>query len=71
MPTLPERIAALTEKGWRHATTCRECYHPIFDEEGNPGYLSEACAEGAAILDAFHRLEHEYFHTLHGKETDL
>jgi hypothetical protein len=34
----------------QHAATCRRCFVPIIDEEGNPGLFSEACAQGAAIL---------------------
>ncbi len=35
-----------------HARRCGRCFVPIMDEEGNPGYLSEACAEGYPLLEA-------------------
>jgi len=44
-----------------HAQTCRDCYMPIMDEEGNPQYVGEACAKGAALLTEYRRLEGEYF----------
>jgi hypothetical protein len=33
-----------------HAARCRRCHMPVIDEEGNPGYLGEACRDGVAIL---------------------
>lgn len=45
----------------RHAETCTKCYHPIMDEEGNPKYVSEACAEGAVLLRRYNELESEYW----------
>ena len=41
----------------RHAETCKECFIPIMDEEGNPQFVSEACAEGAQHRKA----EADYF----------
>jgi hypothetical protein len=37
----------------KHAAKCRECYMPIIDDEGNPGYLSECCKEGYLLLTAY------------------
>ncbi len=45
----------------RHAESCRECFHPIMDEEGNPQYVGEACEAGAKLLTEYRRLESEYF----------
>lgn len=33
-----------------HAKHCTRCFVPIIDDEGNPGYLSEACPQGRDIL---------------------
>jgi len=33
-----------------HAATCHACHYPIVDDEGNPGYQSEACLTGSPIL---------------------
>lgn len=38
-------------KAWKHADICNECFHPIIDEEGNPGYLAEACGTGKGLLE--------------------
>lgn len=40
-----------------HAAICRECYHPIIDDEGNPGYLGEACLSGRLMLEAYQKAE--------------
>ena len=45
----------------RHAETCKECFIPIMDEEGNPQYESEACADGAKLLRMYRKLESDYF----------
>jgi hypothetical protein len=45
----------------RHADTCRECFVPIMDEEGNPQFVSETCAEGAERLRIYRKLEADYF----------
>lgn len=59
-PKLPEKYAILLntlgeafDKAQTHARECHLCFHPIIDEEGNPQYMSEACAEGAVILQAY------------------
>jgi hypothetical protein len=44
-----------------HADSCRECFVPIVDEEGNPQYESEACAEGAKLLRIYRKWESDYF----------
>ena len=44
-----------------HADNCRECFVPIVDEEGNPQYESEACADGAKLLRMYRKLESDYF----------
>ncbi len=44
-----------------HASTCRECFIPIMDEEGNPQFISEACAKGAELLRTYMKLESDYF----------
>lgn len=44
-----------------HSKTCRECYMPIMDEEGNPQYVSEACQEGAKLLIEYNKLESMYW----------
>jgi len=45
----------------KHAASCRDCFHPIMDEEGNPQYVGEACAKGAELLTEYRRLEGDYF----------
>ena len=45
----------------KHADTCRKCFVPIVDEEGNPQYESEACANGAKLLRMYRKLESDYF----------
>jgi hypothetical protein len=40
-------LAKASELCRMHADTCRECFVPIMDEEGNPQFISEACAKGA------------------------
>lgn len=42
-----------------HVKTCRACHHPIVDDEGNPGYMSEACAHGATLLAAYIKSDSE------------
>lgn len=37
----------------QHAAGCAACFIPIIDDEGNPGYRSEACAKGLPILEAY------------------
>jgi len=37
----------------KHAITCRKCFMPIMDEEGNPGYFAEACRQGLPLLVAY------------------
>ena len=37
----------------RHVKRCRDCYHPIIDDEGNPGYFGEACGTGVKLLRAY------------------
>ena len=37
----------------RHAARCVRCFVPIVDDEGNPGYRSEACATGLPLLEAY------------------
>lgn len=44
-----------------HADTCRECFVPIMDEEGNPQFASEVCAEGAELLWTYRKMEADYF----------
>ena len=44
-----------------HANTCTECFVPIMDEEGNPQFVSEACAEGAELLRTYRKAEADYF----------
>ena len=41
----------------RHAKHCRSCYHPIIDDEGNPGYFGEACKAGFVILKLYTEAE--------------
>lgn len=44
----------------RHAENCRKCSRPIVaDAEGNPGLVSEACALGARLLQAWQDSETE------------
>ncbi len=45
----------------RRAETCKECFVPIMDEEGNPQFVSEACAEGAGLLRIYRKAEADYF----------
>lgn len=59
-PKLPEVYQKLLDalgdafdKAQKHAENCKDCYHPIIDDEGNPQYLGEACATGATILQAY------------------
>lgn len=41
-----------------HARKCRSCAMPIVaDEEGNPGFYSEACPTGAVLLRTWQSLE--------------
>lgn len=54
-------LRAAAEICRRHAETCRECFVPIVDEEGNPQYESEACADGAKLLRIYRKLESDYF----------
>jgi len=58
---LLDAMAELTQQCWNHADTCKDCYMPIMDEEGNPQYISEACSEGAELLRKYRKLESEYF----------
>ena len=44
-----------------HAEACTECFVPIMDEEGNPQFVSEACAEGAELLRTYRKIEADYF----------
>jgi hypothetical protein len=44
-----------------HADTCRECFVPIMDEEGNPQFISESCAKGAELLRIYRKAEADYF----------
>jgi hypothetical protein len=44
-----------------HAETCTECFIPIMDEEGNPQFVSEACAKGAELLRTYRKMEANYF----------
>jgi hypothetical protein len=43
----------------KHAKHCHRCYIPIIDEEGNPGYPSEACAIGSELLKNYMKCEDE------------
>jgi hypothetical protein len=45
----------------KHADTCRECFVPIMDEEGNPQFESDACAKGVALLRRYRKMEADYF----------
>jgi hypothetical protein len=56
-----EDLNILSDKCLRHAQTCRECFYPIMDEEGNPQYESEACSKGSELLKAYNKLEAMYF----------
>ena len=56
-----KKLNRISFKCSKHARTCHECYMPIMDEEGNPGYMGEACVIGARLLGQFHKLEAEYF----------
>ena len=40
-----------------HARKCTACFIPIIDDEGNPGYFSEACATGYRILGEYVKAE--------------
>jgi hypothetical protein len=42
---------------WAHAATCCDCHYPIIDDEGNPGYQSEACLAGLPILQRLIELD--------------
>lgn len=44
-----------------HARACTKCVMPIMDTEGNPGYIGEACADGAELLVEYRRLEKIFF----------
>ena len=52
----PEFIKAFNE-AQHHAKICRKCYMPIMDEEGNPGYYSEACTKGFELLKEYEKQE--------------
>jgi len=41
----------------KHALHCQLCFVKIIDGEGNPGYGSEACAIGAALLALYNKRE--------------
>lgn len=56
-----QEITELSAEASQHAKTCRKCYVPIFDDEGNPQYESEACPAGAVIIRKIRELETEYF----------
>jgi hypothetical protein len=58
---IEERLFKATRKAKRHAKTCHDCYVPIMDDEGNPQYVSEACAKGAVILQDYIAIEGRYF----------
>jgi len=51
----------LAQVAQRHAATCGDCYVPIIDAEGNPGFRSEACPTGAKILRMYERAEARAF----------
>jgi len=44
-----------------HAVSCGKCFIPIVDEEGNPQYESESCADGARLLRIYRKSESDYF----------
>lgn len=50
-----------------HALYCRACSHPIIDDAGNPGYLSEACPSGDTLLRVYMARETEMLRILEGK----
>ena len=43
-------LEAAYQKAARHARACTKCSMPIVDEDGNPGYYSEACRTGQILL---------------------
>ena len=45
----------------RHSRHSHDCFMPIMDEEGNPGYKSEACATGAMLLTVYNKREAQMF----------
>ena len=50
----PWELFTVAERAARaHARHCYRCFVPIIDDEGNPGYRSEACATGYPILEAY------------------
>lgn len=62
--TLSESQQAVVEASnaaFAHADTCRKCCQPIVNEEGNPGFLSEACKEGRILLVALLNAEATHF----------
>lgn len=48
-----EKVNAAEAAARKHATKCRKCCVPIVDDEGNPKYFSEACADGVRLLVAY------------------
>jgi hypothetical protein len=56
---LQERLAYWEVECRRHAKHCTACCIPIIDDEGNPGYISEACQRGAEILANYQELDKE------------
>jgi hypothetical protein len=53
-----QRLDIITMQMRSHAGSCRKCAYPIIDEEGNPGYLAEACPRGAALVNRYLAIEH-------------
>jgi hypothetical protein len=60
---LVRHLATAFDACQRHAKTCRECFMPIIDEEGNPGYFGEACKKGHLLLTEYVALESDFFKT--------
>lgn len=54
-------LNAAYDKAQNHAKHCRSCFHRIIDEEGNPGYMGEACKNGAEILKSYKHAESAYW----------
>jgi hypothetical protein len=63
-------LALSSKECHEHAAACQSCSIPIIDDEGNPGYLSEACGEGRRILAKYMRIENAILEFAEEDESD-
>lgn len=58
--TKAEQLVGITVAIRRHAGSCRSCYAPLIDEQGNVGLgiPGNACAYGSALVRRYVNLEH-------------